>query len=370
MSRKTLLSVAAVVSTAVVVLAAAPDATHAWSGHTRRLHLSETTAGSAVPDVLRTRQQVARLKPTVIVISVDGFNQDAITALPKPQTRWLRALRTYGTSTTNARTAYAQTNTLPNHAGMITGRRIEGPAGHHVSFNSEVTSSTIARSNGGRYIASMFDVAHDRGMSTAMYASKTKFQFLNRSYDHVHGAPDPTGADNGRDKIDSFYLARPDAVAAHLVSSLKSAHRRNLYFWHLSAPDDAGHQHGFMSAKYLTAIAHTDKLLGRMLTAVNATKTLRSSTTVILTADHGGLGASHRDPTKVYNYKIPFYTWGRGVASGPRLYAKNPTYRYPGKQRINYTGRQPIRNHDAANTALRLLHLPALREATPALTTH
>lgn len=325
--------------------------------------LRPAPAGSLAPVAATT------MRPTVIVISVDGLNQDALAKLAKHQTRWFRAMRTQGTSTTNARTAVEQTTTLPNHTGMITGRPIDGASGHHITFNSDRPSSWIASENDGRYIPSIFDVAHDRGMSTALYTSKDKFKFLERSYDATHGAPDQVGTDNGRDKVDSFYCADPDAVAERLSASLRSSHRPNLYFWHISLPDAAGHEHGFMSRRYLAAVAHSNALLGKMFTTVQSDKTLRASTSVILTADHGGKGTSHDDASLLHNYKIPFYTWGRGVTVGERLYAKNPDRRYPYTRRVGYAGRQPIRNMDAANTSLRLLGLPALPGATPAVRT-
>ena len=311
----------------------------------------------------------AKIKPTVIVISVDGLNQDALAKLPRNQTRWFRVMRTQGTSTTNARSAVELTDTLPNHTGMITGRPVAGARGHHIPFNTDRVGSSIATENDGRYIPSIFDVAHDRGMSTALYTSKDKIKFLERSYNARNGAPDRVGVDNGRDKIDSFYNAGPKAVAQRLSASLKSSQRRNLYFWHITLPDVAGHTSGFMSRRYLTAVAQANALLGKMFATVQSTRTLRASTSVILTGDHGGSGASHRDATKVYNYRIPFYTWGRGVTVGVRLYKKNPDKHYPGASRTRYTGHQPIRNMDAANTSLRLLGLPSLPGATPALRT-
>lgn len=296
--------------------------------------------------------------PVVVVISVDGFNQSALSRLPASATNNFRAMRTYGTSTTNARTAVEQTITLPNHTGMLTGRRISGTSGHHVTVNHD-PGTTLARVN-GRYVPGIFDVAHDHGLSTALYTSKSKFRFFDRSWGPTYGRADTVGVNNGRDKIDAFVLGRPTIAASALLRNLSSSNPHNLQFWHISLPDAVGHEHGFMSAAYLRAIRSTNYLLGRFFLTLRDHPATRARTSVILTADHGGLGASHSDPRKVANFRIPFYTWGRGVTRGPRLYTANPGRYYPGTRRVGYSGAQPIRNMDAANTALRLLGLPSL----------
>ena len=62
-------------------------------------------------------------------------------------------------------------------------------------------------------MASIFDVVHDHGGSTALYATKHKFQFYVRSW-NVHGAPDRVGSDDGRAKIDNVVIERDDDRAA------------------------------------------------------------------------------------------------------------------------------------------------------------
>ena len=344
--------VAAAVATIVVVAGLALG-----GGTTQPSREGATLAAAADPSA-----------PVVIVISVDGFNQSALSRLPARYTNNLRAMRTYGTSTTNARTAVEQTNTLPNHTGMVTGRRISGTGGHHVTFNSD-SSTTLTQVNGGRYVPGIFDVAHDRGLSTAMYTSKTKFRLFDRSWGPTYGAPDTVGTDNGRDKIDSFVLGRPTIAASALLRNLASSNPRNLHFWHISLPDAAGHSYGFMSRPYLNAVRSTNYLLGRMFLTLRAHPALRARTSVLLTADHGGLGASHRDPRKLANFRVPLYTWGRGVTRGVELYTTNRDRYYPGTRRVGYSGRQPIRNFDVANTSLRLLGLPSLAGAPAPLDT-
>ncbi|HVQ19387.1 MAG TPA: hypothetical protein VMT27_10190, partial [Actinomycetes bacterium] len=80
----------------------------------------------------------------------------------------------------NARTAREQTRTLPNHTGMLTGRRIDDRrGGHGVTFNSD-TGTTVHRA-AGEYVTSVFDVVHDRGGSTALFTAKKKFALYLRA---------------------------------------------------------------------------------------------------------------------------------------------------------------------------------------------
>ena len=104
--------------------------------------------------------------------------------------------------------------------------------------------------------------------------------------------------------------------------------------------------------------APTDWLVGTVLDTIAGQPALRRETVVLLTADHGGDGASHSDQTKIANYQIPFIAWGPGVPAGRDLYAINDDRRRPGTARTTYEGPQPIRNGELANLATDVLGLP------------
>jgi hypothetical protein len=309
-----------------------------------------------------------------VLVSVDGLNPRAIRVLDRAGgVPALHTLRAEGASTLNARTAYELTNTLPNHTGMLTGRPVLGRHGHRVTFNDDHAGTL--RSVSGRYVPGVFDPVHDAGLSTALLAGKSKFAFLVRSWDAEHGAPDRTGHDDGRDKIDLAEIGPSAELVRTLVERLRSAPPR-FTFLHLRDADDAGHgddEQGFMGPRYLTAVARVDRYLGDVLDVVRTTPRLRGRTTIVVTADHGGSGPDdapglgHRDPTRLANYRIPFVVWGPGVPAGADLYALNrATRRDPGTARVPYTARrQPIRNLDAADLVLRLLGLAPLRGTLP-----
>jgi predicted AlkP superfamily pyrophosphatase or phosphodiesterase len=263
-----------------------------------------------------------------------------------------------GATTQNARASYELTTTLPNHTSMLTGRPITGAGGHEVTFNDDDGSTLTATA--GSYVRGIFDVVHDHGGSTAFYSAKSKLDFLERSWDATHGAPDTVGTDDGRDKIDRYHVDTEHDNVSRLVTRMHEA-PDELSFVHLAYPDRAGHRYGFMSAAYVHAVFQADRQLGRILAAVRDDTRLLAHTNVILTADHGGKGASHSDSTRPYNYVIPFMVWGRGVTRGADLYDLNTGSRArPALRRPTYAGTQPIRNAEVANLAADLLDLPVV----------
>jgi hypothetical protein len=285
---------------------------------------------------------------TVVATSIDGLNPRAITKLGKQRAPVLNKLIRRGAATLNARTAMELTDTLPNHTGMVTGRRIEAATGGHgVTWNDDRSLPATVQAAAGHEVSSVFNVVHDAGGSPALFASKTKFSLWERSW------PDAVETD--------LILENNRPLVRAFVTDLTSQ-TRSFRFLHLSAPDVTGHDRGFMSPAYLDAVAATDRLVGRVMKAIAATPTLAGHTAVILTADHGGNGASHRTPDKLANYRIPFVVWGPGVASGADLYAINPDYTNPMRARTTYAD-APIRNGHVANLALDLLELSAVPDS-------
>jgi hypothetical protein len=315
---------------------------------------SEKSAGAASAD-----NRVRR----VVAISVDGLAASAVRDLGRAGTPALHRMIAHGASTLNARTLRESTSTLPNHTGMLTGRRVRVSAGGHgVDFNGD--NGGTVHGAAGEHVDSVFSTVHDRGGSTAFYSGKTKFDFLDRSWDAGHGGDDPVGVDQGPDKIDRYvYTEDTDRLVTRMLGQL----RRNpatFTFLHLRLPDAAGHRYGYLGRRYLRAVRRTDALVGRVLTTIGRRPALRRHTVVVLTADHGGhAGAgsrSHSDPTRLGHYRIPFLVWGASVARGVDLYDRNHDRRRPGTRRTTYAGRQPVRNAEVANLVTDLLDLPAV----------
>jgi predicted AlkP superfamily pyrophosphatase or phosphodiesterase len=307
----------------------------------------------------------------VIFISADGMRPDTIQVLgPEKAPNFHRLLRE-GASTRNARTDVVYTITLPNHTSMITGRGVTGKSGHSWISNTDPKLGENLHRNHKDYLSSVFAVVHDNGLSTALYASKTKFSLYDLSFDNTLGAADETGADNGRDKIDLYVLNEDTSLLmGSLIAALKEG-PKNFTMLHLRDCDSAGHKDGWdltPGSPYLQAAENVDGLLGRLLGAIDSTPSLKGNTWVILTADHGGLTSTkgHGEAKESDNYTIPFFTWGPGVAAGKDLYAINDASREdPGTLNPAYEAeRQPIRNGDAGNLILSLLKLPAIPGST------
>lgn len=308
-----------------------------------------------------------------ILISVDGLRADALMVSPVEDLPNFQRLRR-GASTLNARTDPDWTVTLPNHTAMITGRFVEGEAGHHWTRNDDADPGQTLHTNKQSYVAGIFDVAHDNGFETALFAGKSKFSIYDVSYDEKSGAADVTGPDNGRDKLDQFVfeldlVKMTDAVIASLA---KDTHKGKLYFVHFAITDLTGHASGWdvtRGSKYMKAVAAVDAQIGRILDAIEGSDRLRGKVAIVQTADHGG-GApfrSHDQPQMWVDYIIPFTVW-TGSNGEPRdLYALNESTRHePGisRPRRDEKGSPPIRNGDSGNLVLSLLGLPAVPGST------
>jgi hypothetical protein len=305
----------------------------------------------------------------VLHVSVDGLRPDVITNLGPANLPNFYRMRTQGAFTDNARSDYAYTNTLPNHVTQLTGRGVLGTTGHNWTGNSDPAAGVTLHTNKHSYVAGVCDVAHDNGLRTGLYASKTKFSLFDTSWNATNGAPDTIGTDNGRDKVDTYaYNGNTLTLTNKLVTDMK-ADPFHYAFLHLTDPDSTGHSSGWNptpGSAYANTIKVMDGRLGLLFNMIDTDSRFTGRTAVILTADHGGYGTDHGDATRRENYTIPVYVWGPGVTSAADLYGMNLATRLdPGTGRPPYTDSiQPIRNGEAANLALDFLGLSPVPGST------
>jgi len=303
----------------------------------------------------------------VIQISVDGMGSSYVQMLiNEGKLPNFKRLQEEGAYTHNARTDFDYTITLPNHTCMVTSRPVMDKtaspaaiAGHNWIVNSDPGEKNI-HGNRHDYVSSVFDVAHDNGLRTGMFPSKSKFVLYDQSYDEKQGAPDTVGSDNGRDKIDLYVKDGDSAKLMNRFVDEMNANPFQYSFVHYHDADTAGHAKGWGSPAYMDALKAVDGYLGRILELIDTNEKLKGKSAIIISADHGGYGLDHGQNRNPLNYTIPFYVWGPGVAAGKDLYGLNGNTRHdPGSNRPDYvdSALQPIRNGDGGNLALNLLGL-------------
>ena len=325
--------------------------------------------------------QVAQAAPIehVIHISVDGLHPAAIpTLISQGRSQGqdfvpnFSRLRTQGAFTDNARTDPEVAYTLPNHASQLTGRHISGDAGHGWALNEDpgepwtLHLSKALQTRQLSYIASVFDIVHDNGLSTALYANFGGFRIFDRSWNDRSGARDLLPPDNGRDKLDTFFADDDMATVASAFVNDVALRNYTYAFLHVKEPDLTGHAATWdltPGSLYLEAVKAVDAVLGMIFKLVDEDPELAGRTAIILTTDHSGeLWTTFHvllPPIFVSSGIVPFYVWGPGVTAGADLYALNPATRAnPGGDIPSASASlQPIRNGDAANLALDLLGL-------------
>lgn len=305
----------------------------------------------------------------VILVAVDGVRSKelpgmvAAGALPTV-TRFM----TEGAYTFAARCDVTHSITLPNMTAMLTGRPVSAvsnqPATVFHGYTANVDpSKTATLHNAGNpavsYVASVFDVAHDHGLSTGLYASKSKFVLFDQTWNGQNGAKDVTGADDGKDKIDTFVLL---ADTATLTTTFIKDTQKTAYgfaFLHLRDVDTVGHAVGWGTPNWKLALQHVDTQLGKLLKHIEQHPTMAGHTAVILVSDHGGSGTGHGDPTHLDTHTIPLMVWGAQVPKGQDLYTIASKRHAPAKGNPSFGApKQPWRNGDVANLAMQMLKLP------------
>lgn len=306
-----------------------------------------------------------------ILVSVDGLGGRYLEEqLAKGILPSFAALQRAGSSTLNARADYDITVTLPNHTTMLTGRPVardpDLPADvhHGLMVNSlmdaDYTLHNLGTTN-SKYVASVFDVAHDHGKKTCMYAGKAKFMLFANSFDAAHGAADTVGIDNGRNKIDRVFIVENDSESLISTAETDIANGEcDFAFIHIADTDTPlGHGTGWGSDAWYAGLDLVDGWIARLakFTSVGGAGAPMG---LVVTADHGGISFGHSDSTEIWNYQIPFFAVGPGFTPNTDLYAIAGSRRCdPGLVRPRYSATfQPIRNADAANVILAMLGLP------------
>lgn len=226
----------------------------------------------------------------VLIIGIDGLRPDLLLFAHTPVIRDLMKQGAY--------TMWMQTtvtaNSLPSFASMLTA---VAPAKHGITWNKLLKLQTPewpAR-------PTLFEMAHQGGYKTAMVAGKSKFRHLEKpgTIDFVSVPAEDKATDQ-----------QVVVEAARVITEMKP----DVLFVHFPGVDTAGHAKGWGSPEQLAAIEEADACVGRLLAALDAAGT-RSSTLIMLSADHGGAGLTHQ-PDDARSRTIPWIAVGPGVKPG------------------------------------------------------
>jgi hypothetical protein len=231
----------------------------------------------------------------VVLISVDGLRPDA---LEQANTPVLDALQSQGAYSPSAQ-AVLPSVTLINHASMLSGM---GPDKHGITWNDKELELGLIDG------PTLFSVAHDAGLSTAMVVGKPKLEHLV-----LPGS------------VETYiYAGFLDRQVISQTLPVIQAGLPNILFIHLPDVDSAGHATGWMSAGQLLAISNTDGLIGEVVAALEAGGYL-DSTLLIITADHGGIGQRHGSAA-LEDTMVPWLAAGPGVPAGLTISQEIITY--------------------------------------------
>jgi predicted AlkP superfamily pyrophosphatase or phosphodiesterase len=238
-------------------------------------------------------------RPQVVIISIDGLRPDAISDATTPT---IMGIARRGAHTLKAETV-TPSETTPSHASMLSGYL---PKTHRLTWDGWYPERGMIS------VPTLLSTARQAGFQTTMIVGKQKLQ---------HMAPE-----GGR------FIPMPandDMIVNEAMVWAGAGF--DILVIHLPEVDLVGHSKTWMSPEYMARVAATDRAVARLLPAIPF------SATIIITADHGGMGLDH-GTEREQNMRIPWIITGPTIAGGKVL-----------------TG--PVKTMDTAATAARILGL-------------
>ncbi len=230
------------------------------------------------------------VRPTVILISFDGFGWDYLSKAPTPN---LRALMTRGVHAESLMPSYPP-KTFPNHYTIATGLY----PGHHGIVANVVKDPATGRTLSGSNQKEMQDPTWWGGEPIWVTAERAGLiagtMFWIGSEAPIKGVrPRYWKAYNGSYPNND----RVDQILTWL--DLPVAERPNLMTLYVEDVDQAGHDHGPDSEAVRDAIARVDGYVGRLVRGLEQ-RMLLDRVNIIVTADHG-MSATSTDRVVVLN---------------------------------------------------------------------
>ena len=199
---------------------------------------------------------------SAVLIVIDGLCSAAPDRANCPR---ISALRGRGATTLTA-TSLMPSITLPCHMSIF---HSVPPTRHGITTN---TFQPMARPLPG-----LIDVAHAAGLRTAAFNNWEPLRDLSR----------PLSLDYAWCRNDCDTNPDSDARVGDAAAAWLSHERPDFTFVYFGVLDAVGHRHGFMSDEYLAQLERTDAAVGATIAAA------ASTSTILLTTDHGGHERSH-----------------------------------------------------------------------------
>lgn len=255
-----------------------------------------------------------------LVIIIDGLRPDAISKKNAPNLIGLIKESSY---TPSAKTVNPP-KTLPSHTSLVTGLVPKEHGTYKNEWNPEM---------GYTEFDTIFTIAKKEGFTTAMFVGKDKLNFI--------AVPN---------SIDNLYIVEYSPSSVKEISenfiTYMEKNKPRMTLIHFPEPDIPGHKEGWMSKEYLNAVKRVDAELGKIVAALKQAG-IYEKTFLVITADHGGKGKTHRgDHTEVTT--IPWLAAGNQVKKNYRIkeevniYDTAPTV-------LHALGLKPMEGIDGAN---------------------
>lgn len=219
---------------------------------------------------------------TTVLVTTDGVRPDAWKVAGCPT---YADLVDTGSATMSARCVLPSI-TLPNHASMLFG---VDPSVHGVRDNT---------GNGLTDVPGLLHTLAAQNKRSATFYGWEPLRWLDPT--------DTVEHDGFEDILDD---PEADVLIARSAGRYILEERPDFAFVYFGGVDHAGHDHGWMSPRYLDQMRRLDNALHDLVGS------LPPGSNLLCISDHGGHDYHHSSGTEV-DVTIPFLVWGEGVVRG------------------------------------------------------
>lgn len=255
----------------------------------------------------------------IVVIGIDGIGTYGIKGAEIPV---MDSIIQYGAFTFEAQ-AINPTLSSPNWATLLMGVK---PAVHKIRNNRKVRYNYT---NDGTY-PTLFKLLNDQ--------DSLKTSTVVHEWPEFEKLIEPG-------VVNKIVCAQGTDSIVMLSDSYLTSNSPYFTFIHLDLVDHAGHTYGMLSPEYRTAVEKADFYIEEIIHSVNASS-MKDSTVVIITSDHGFKGRSHGGKSRTERL-VPWMAIGAGIkerykiqhAVGPHDTAKTLAYLMDLKTPKNWKGK-------------------------------